>query len=258
MRQRSVSIRGPVDGFDSARVLQPDDTFYAMGGVLIRAAADARQVITSYVPGEWAAIHLFRAGEPVLVHVRLGSYRDLPPQPDNNPNARFNRADGEGPSMLRQAWAVRLARRAAEHAVAPRRLEFGVAPEQIALLDRGARSKVPTPAQPQQRGPRFVQQAVQQQAQPDENASEPRVALGGMSGLVSEPDRMPYKPGLDVGVNEAEAQRIIQGIDAIDARIAQMEQEANVVVDNDRRRVLRDRIQAMQTEREKLKMLLSK
>lgn len=255
--QRSVSIRGPVDGFDSARVLQPDDTFYAMGGVMIRAASDARQVIMSYVPGEWASIHLFRAGEPVLVHVRLGSYRDLP-QPDFGANPRLNRADGEGPTMLRQAWAVRLARRTAERAVAPSQLELGVAPEQIALLDQGDRRRASTTPQRQQRGPRFVPQAVAPQAQGDDESSVPLVALGGVSGLVGEPDRMPYKPALDSGANEAEAQRIIQGIDVIDARIAQMEQEANAIVDKDRRRMLKERIQVMQTEREKLKMRLSK
>jgi PDZ domain len=78
-----VKVGGAVDGFDSKRVLRPGDVIREMDGVSLALNDQMRSrgliiaLIVSHDPGDEVTLDLLRGGEPVVVRLKLGNYKDL-------------------------------------------------------------------------------------------------------------------------------------------------------------------------------------
>ncbi len=78
--QREVmgaAISRAIDGFDAARVLQPQDVVVAVDGQRIGGQSDLRFAIISRAPGETLPLTIVRDGEELEVAPVLGDYRML-------------------------------------------------------------------------------------------------------------------------------------------------------------------------------------
>jgi hypothetical protein len=93
-----VTIRGAIEGFDSARVLQPGDMILSLDGEQVRNDNQARVAILSKEPGENVELRIVRRGETMTVHVKLGRLDNLRDGP---------RID---PTLQRRLWGYRTER----------------------------------------------------------------------------------------------------------------------------------------------------
>jgi hypothetical protein len=94
-----VEIGGPIEGFDAARVLEPGDLIVSMSGAPTRNQQQVRAAIISHDPGDVVTIGLRRRGEPMVVQVALGDFRDLERR---NNNVRANPRGGVQLQLLNQ------------------------------------------------------------------------------------------------------------------------------------------------------------
>jgi hypothetical protein len=99
-----VKVGGAVDGFDAKRVLKPGDVIREMDGVSLTFGDQMRSrsmvvaLIISHDPGEEVTLDLMRNGEPVVVRMKLGNYKDL------------RNANELDPTRMRLAWDMRCQR----------------------------------------------------------------------------------------------------------------------------------------------------
>jgi hypothetical protein len=118
-----VKVGGAVDGFDSKRVLRPGDVIREMDGVPLALNDQMRSrnliiaLIVSHDPGDEVTLDLLRGGEPVIVRLRLGNYRDL------------RNANELDTSRLRTAWELRCRRATGVAQPEPEAAEAGLSPE---------------------------------------------------------------------------------------------------------------------------------
>lgn len=97
-------IAGTIPGFDSQRALKPGDTIYALDDVRIQSMEDGKRVIQARDPGDQVALRIFRDGQPLIVHLSLGSMTDL------ERNSPMGRPQGAEPAVVRDAFRLRLQR----------------------------------------------------------------------------------------------------------------------------------------------------
>lgn len=95
-------IAGTIQGFDSQRALKPGDTIYALDDVRIHSMEDGKRVIQARDPGDRVALRVFRDGQPIIVHLTLGSMTDL----ERTSPAGVQR--GPEPVVIRDAFKLRL------------------------------------------------------------------------------------------------------------------------------------------------------
>ena len=155
--QDGVEIGGPIEGFDAARVLEPGDIIESMSGSPTRTQQQVRAAIISHDPGDVITIGVRRRGEPLVVRVALGDFRDL----ERRNNVRGNPRGGVQLQMLNQpapppridtptllaAWDLRRQRQGAGVPKGPV-LDAGLAIEQWvqlgvaleAMMDRSAQA----------------------------------------------------------------------------------------------------------------------
>jgi hypothetical protein len=99
-----VKVGATVDGFDSKRALKAGDVIREMDGVSLVMNDQMRSrnaivaMIISHDPGDEVTLSVLRAGEPVVVRLKLGNYRDL---------RNANELDTQ---RMRTAWEMRCRR----------------------------------------------------------------------------------------------------------------------------------------------------
>ena len=133
-------------------------------------------LIVSHDPGDEIALSLIRGGEPVVVRLRLGSYRDL------------RNANELDLPKLRMAWEMRCNRLATQKPDAePESADAGISLDRWAQLTQSPRLSARRIAaiRQQQAAPFLNQQAVQ--AQPAEDAPVTLVAAGAGRVMPAEP-----------------------------------------------------------------------
>lgn len=122
----AVVLSLTLEGFHSSEVLKPGDRLEAIDDIPVSNDLRLRATIISHDPGDTVEVALVRAGEPMKVRVRLGSFDDLRNGPPPSPTFAV-------------AWALRSERR-------------GLRAPQGAIIDAGlaAEDWRGTPAQPRE------------------------------------------------------------------------------------------------------------
>lgn len=130
-----VEINAPIEGFDSAKVLQAGDIIKEIDGRLIFNQSDMRAAIVSYAPGDLVTLKLTREGMPLTAHLKMGSYDDLRTR-ENMGAGNFGggRADLD-PATLSEAWQLRCERLRPTAAEGVRVVESGLTDAQWLMSD---------------------------------------------------------------------------------------------------------------------------
>jgi hypothetical protein len=174
-----VKVGMAVDGFDSKRVLKSGDVIRDMDGVSLAVGDQSRSrnlvvaLIISHDPGDEVTLNLLRNGEPLVVKLALGSYRDL------------RNANELDTARLRTAWDLRCRR--LQGGEEPQAADAGLSAERWTQISdpvrRLAMRRVAT--QRQNVNPFMVQ--AQQQEQPAPDTGVTLIAGGAGRDLLSEP-----------------------------------------------------------------------
>jgi len=118
-----VKVGGAVDGFDSKRVLRPGDVIREMDGVSLAVGDQNRSrnlviaLIISHDPGDEVTLDVLRGGEPMVVRLKLGNYKDL------------RNANELSIPRLREAWDLRCRRTGGAAQTEPEAVEAGMSAE---------------------------------------------------------------------------------------------------------------------------------
>lgn len=245
---QTVTLKGPVETFDAARVLKQDDTLYALGGVVCRSRDDAVKAIMSFLPDEWAPIHLFRDGEPIVVHARMGYYRDLPDLPGRQRGGTIASIPS---GMARSAWQIRLARKASPEGEGGRAIDLRLTAEQVQDLEARSAPKPDARAAGRPGGQMMmaVRPTPDPQPKPIEEAS---LVAGGTSLVVNEPTRTPFR-AFKGGIGDVEALQLKVKLEAIDQEMVQLMQRIAQQPNQPARDKLLERITDLQRERDMIK-----
>jgi hypothetical protein len=204
-----VKVGGAVDGFDAKRVLKAGDVIREMDGVSLTFGDQMRSrnmvvaLIISHDPGDEVTLNVIRNGEPVVVRMKLGNYRDL---------RNANELDAP---RLRLAWDMRCQRAAAASAEAEP-VEAGISAERWdQISDPVKRLAARRVALNRQNN--FILPGNALEAAPD----DPGVAMvaGGSSRMLLNKPEEDFSSNQRLQMNLARAQQIQQQIQYFNALI---------------------------------------
>jgi hypothetical protein len=204
-----VKVGMAVDGFDAKRVLKAGDVIREMDGVSLAVGNQDRAhnliiaLIISHDAGEEVSLNVMRAGEPLSVRMRLGSYKDL------------RNANPLDMTRVRQAWDFRCQRVRSGHAdIDVETTEPGISPQRWAMLIDSVRRVLRQATTPQQAANPFAPPTAAEQNE------EPTIAMvgGGAWRQLSEPPG-DFSAAEHGARNSGRTQQLQQQIDSLNATI---------------------------------------